>query len=163
MPKLLRLSGVDDDNWRFVGTDDADELPTGAVLVPVQKWLEHREQWRTRGNIGIWLDCDQDLDGIAPDIPCFKVIAIKFVDFADGRGFSLASLLRERFGFVGELRATGQILREQLFYLKRCGFDSFQLPHEDNLAAAHASLNEFTVTYQDLSGGQCTELTTTAP
>lgn len=148
MPKLLRVDGIEDDNWQFITTDDEGELPAGAVLVPVQKWLKHREQWRTRGDIGIWLDCDQDLGCIAQDILHFNVIAVRFVDFADGRGFSLASLLRERFGFVGELRATGQILREQLFYLKRCGFDSFQLPHEDDLEAARASLCAFTVSYQ---------------
>lgn len=148
MPKLLKLNGIVDDNWRFVGIDDGDELPTGTLLVPAQKWLDHRQQWRARGDLGIWIDGDQDLDGIAQDIPYFDVIAIRFPAFVDGRGFSLASLLRERMGFTGELRATGQILREQLFYLKRCGFDSFQLPDNEDLEAARACLREFTTCYQ---------------
>ncbi len=148
MPKLLRLNGIDDDNWHFVAADNAGELPAGAVLLPVQNWLEHRERWLPRAHLGIWMDGDQNLDCIAADVPRFEVIAIRFPDFTDGRGFSLASLLRERLEFTGELRAIGQILREQLFYLKRCGFDSFQLPDEDDLEAAHACLYEFTTCYQ---------------
>jgi uncharacterized protein (DUF934 family) len=148
MPTLLKLNGVVDDNWRLVGIDDGDELPTGTLLVPVQKWLAHRQQWRARGDIGVWMDGDQDLDEIAQDIPSFDVIAIRFPDFVDGRGFSLASVLRERLGFTGELRAIGKILREQLFYLKRCGFDSFQLPDGDDPEAARACLYEFTTCYQ---------------
>lgn len=151
MPKLLKLSGIVEDHWQILPADGIEDLPDGPVLVPMQQWLTQSERWRGRPHTGIWFDSHEDPACVAQDLPHLDTIAIKFSEFTDGRGFSLARLLRERYGYRGELRAIGHILRDQLHYLRRCGFDSFQLINETNLEAASASLQDFTVSYQTVT------------
>jgi uncharacterized protein (DUF934 family) len=89
-----------------------------------------------------------DVDSIVADLPRYKTIEIKFDAFTDGRGYSTAKLLRDRFAFTGELRAVGDVTIDQLFYLARCGFDTFALRDDQDLALAKASLNSFSNSYQ---------------
>jgi uncharacterized protein (DUF934 family) len=89
-----------------------------------------------------------DVDSIVADLPRYKTIEIKFDAFTDGRGYSTAKLLRDRFAFTGELRAVGDVTIDQLFYLSRCGFDTFALRDDQDLALAKASLNSFSNSYQ---------------
>ena len=81
-------------------------------------------------------------------IATVPVIAINFPKFVDGRGFSLARLLRERYGYQGEIRATGEIIRDQLYLLQRCGFNAFEFGEEVDLAEASKSLADFSDAYQ---------------
>jgi uncharacterized protein (DUF934 family) len=89
-----------------------------------------------------------EIETIVADLPRYKTIEITFDAFTDGRGYSSAKLLRDRYGFLGELRAIGDVTIDQLFYLARCGFDSFALRDDQDVALAKASLNAFSTGYQ---------------
>jgi uncharacterized protein (DUF934 family) len=89
-----------------------------------------------------------EVESIVAELARYKTIEITFDAFTDGRGYSTAKLLRDRFGFAGELRAVGDVTVDQLFYLARCGFDSFALRDDQEVALAKASLNAFSTGYQ---------------
>ena len=151
--RVIRGRRVEDDLWQVIGVPPHEELPAslpeGPVIVPLALWQERREELIARGDpLGVWLAPVDDPAAIAPELHRFAVIAVHFPKFTDGRGYSTAALLRKRYGYRGELRAFGDVGRDQLFYLLRCGFDAFKLaPHRDPEGAL-ASLHDFTVRYQ---------------
>ena len=148
-PKQYLKDGVVIDNhWQLVGAD-IDSLPAGDILVPVAYWqANHQQLAEHSGNVGVWVDGHEEVEEFAGSIAAVPVIAINFPKFVDGRGFSLARLLRERYGYIGEIRAMGDIIRDQLFLMQRCGFNAFQFLSEIDLAAASKSLNDFSDSYQ---------------
>ena len=127
---------------------------TGKVIVPLSVFIARKETLSARianGEIGVWLDTHEllaDLVSHQPDLNALPIIAVHVERFADGRSFSLGTLLRTRYGFKNELRATGDVLRDQLFFLKRSGFSSFLLRADRSAVEALASLNDFTAPYQ---------------
>lgn len=127
---------------------------TGKVIVPLSVWRARKATLADRlakGELGVWLESFElieDLAACAVDINAFAVIAIRFPRFADGRGFSLATLLRTRYGYRNELRAIGDVLRDQLYYMKRCGFDAYLMRSDRSTEEALASLRDFTEPYQ---------------
>ncbi len=129
-------------------------LPAGGdVLVPLQAWLADGsafDAYRTqgKGKIGVALSPDADPAVLKDAFGRIDLIAVTFEKFADGRGFSQAYLLRKRFGYTGKMRAIGPLLRDQLFYLTRVGFDSVALRAGQDLHAALSSLKDFSVRYQ---------------
>lgn len=100
------------------------------------------------GGTGVWLDADEEAEEIGEDVAKFQVIALNFPAFTDGRNYSNARLLRDRYGFKGELRAIGDVLRDQLFYMHRCGFDAFAIRADKDPYEALEGLKDFSVTYQ---------------
>ena len=94
------------------------------------------------------LDAQDDPASIADDLAHFALIAVDFPRFTDGRGYSIARLLRQRYGYQGPLRAVGDVLRDQLFYMLRCGFDSFAMKHDEHIDDALAAYHDFTEAYQ---------------
>ena len=153
MSHLIDRSGSLPDTWiRFTG--DAAQCPAGAdVLLPLDEWREHAQAWRARpGRVGVVLSPTDDPLVLASDLASLSLIAIDFPRFTDGRGYSTARLLRERLGWTGELRAVGDVLRDQLFLMARCGFSSFALRADQNPLAALAGFKAFSVRYQ-----ACTE------
>ena len=145
---LIRATGVVDDPWLFV--PDEEPLPdTGAVIVTLARWQANRDQLTARPTpLGLRLKSDQPPSLIAGDIERFDVIALEFPKFTNGRAYSSARLLRERYGFRGELRAVGNVLRDQLAFMRRCGFDSYEIPQQVDAAAWLASLGGISVVYQ---------------
>lgn len=148
MPKIIIKDKIVDDKWEvlpkvFLGEPAVNKL----LLLPMKYWLEHSENLRLPV-LGIWIDSDEEVEEIGEKANMFPVIAINFPSFTDGRGFTAGRLLRERYGYNGQLRAIGHVIRDQLFYLKRCGFDAFQLREGTDLEEALKSLNDFSVTYQ---------------
>jgi len=141
-----------DDPWQrleAVAGDLPAELPAGDIIVPLALWQGRREALLTRlGRIGVWLDSNEEPGLIAGDLRHFEVVAVNFPKFGDGRGFSTARLLRERYGWKGELRAIGDIFRDQLFYLSSCGFDSFALRDGEDAQEALAGFGVFSEAYQ---------------
>jgi len=137
---------VERDEWAFV-QDAADVLPEGPAIVPLSTWLPRRESLPARQPIGVWLAPDDDPDSLRGDLAAVSVIAVHFPKAADGRGYSTAVLLR-RLGYRGELRAFGDIGRDHLFFLLRCGFDAFSLPPNKDPHLALAAFREFTLHYQ---------------
>ena len=136
MPEVIRGGRVEQDPW--------DE----AAILTLAQWKERRDSTAPCERVAVRLDPADDPAELAPDVDRLTLVAIHFPKFADGRGYSSAVLLRTRYGYRGELRAVGDVGRDQLFYLKRCGFDSFALaPHRDPHAAL-ASLADFSLRYQ---------------
>ena len=137
--------------WVSPGEDGfVPDFPRGAnLLVPLALWRLRRDDLLHRtGGAGVWLDAGDDPEAIAPDLHRLDLVAIDFPKFSDGRGFSTARLLRERHGFEGELRAIGDVGRDQLAFLERCGFDAFQLRDGVDARRALASFDEVSVQYQ---------------
>lgn len=127
---------------------------TGKVIVPLAVFLARKATLSERladGELGVWLESYElieDLVANVADINSLPVIAVNFPRFADGRGFSIATLLRTRFGYKNEIRAIGDVLRDQLFYMKRCGFDAYLMRPDRSTDEALASLRDFTEPYQ---------------
>ncbi len=140
-----------DDAWLTVETADALQLaPEGSpVLVVHALWMSERDWLLARGTpVGVVLEADEDPATLEGDLSHLAMIAIRFPKFTDGRGYSIARLLRERYGYRGSLRAVGDVLRDQLFYMLRCGFDSFVMRHDDHLQDALSAYRDFTEAYQ---------------
>ncbi len=152
MPKLIKNRQIVEDSWLTLAVEE-DVQPTvpadGAVIVPVSVWLTQREALLARNApLGLLVDGDTEPEDFVADLGRFEVIAVHFAAFADGRGYSLARLLRQRYGYTGELRAVGDVLRDQLFYLARCGFDAFAVRADRDLADALNGLDDFSEVYQ---------------
>lgn len=149
MPKIINKDQIVEDKWTLLPKDFSGEPPMGKLLLlPMKYWLEHKDNIRLPV-LGIWIDSDEEVEEIGEQANMFPLIAVNFPSFMDGRGFSTGRLLRERYGYTGQLRAIGNPNRDQLFYLKRCGFDAFDLREGTDLEAALASLNDFSVSYQN--------------
>lgn len=155
MPKLIRQGQHLEDNWTLLPATDTPEsvtLPEGKLVVPVNVWLAHRDTLASRdGEIGVWLDSTDEPEAIAVDLPKLALVAINFPVFADGRGFSFARVIRDRYGFEGELRAIGDVARDQLFYMMRCGFDAFLLRDDQDIEIALQAFEDFADAYQGAS------------
>ncbi|HEY5291937.1 MAG TPA: DUF934 domain-containing protein [Burkholderiales bacterium] len=150
MAQIIKHRAVIEDSWRLLEQGPTGALPfSGDVIVPLDLWTSERDALSFRlGRVGVWLETDADPAAIAPDLARFDVIAVRFASFSDGRGYSLARLLRERYSYRGELRAIGDVLRDQLFYLSRCGFDAFALRADQDLPQALSAFDDFSEAYQ---------------
>jgi uncharacterized protein (DUF934 family) len=149
MSRLIDRNGPRDDGWVVV--DDGESAPAAdaKVLVPYSAWLGSREHWRAHpGSVGVVLSPGNDPATLAGDLDRLELIAVEFPTFNDGRGFSIARLLRERLHYRGELRAVGDIMRDQMFYLARCGFDSFALRDDQDVEQSVRALADFSEVYQ---------------
>ena len=135
------------DPWTWLGEDDA--IPEGeAVLVSLRRWRSDRERLLTRSDpVGLLLESHENPADIGPELRQFALIALRFPKFTDGRPYSTARLLRERHGYTGELRAVGAVLRDQLLFLRRCGFDSFEVARAPGTDVTRA-FKELSLAYQ---------------
>jgi len=135
--------------WLAVGEDGfVPDFPYEADLIVPVAVLKRRadELFSRQGSTGVLLEAEDDPRTIAAHLERLSLVAIRFAKFSDGRGYSIARLLRERYRYGGELRAVGDVLRDQLLFLKRCGFDSFELREDQDPAAALVAFNELAVT-----------------
>jgi uncharacterized protein (DUF934 family) len=122
-----------------------------AVLFPFTVWQAHKDGLlanRAPAITGIWLAPEDEPGDVKTEFARVSVLAVDFPVFRDGRGFSTAYLLRTRYGWTGQLRAIGDVLRDQLNFMKRCGFDAFAVRADKNIEDAIKGFTEFTVTYQ---------------
>ena len=155
MQRIIKNGEVIDERWHLLpldatldGISNSDDL-----IVPLGLWLESSHALKVRdGGLGVWLQSHEQIEEIADDLQFFQVIALDFPVFTDGRHFSTARLLRERYGYKGEIRAIGDVLRDQFFFMQRCGFDAIQPKagkySDAQLEAALASLKDFSAPYQ---------------
>jgi uncharacterized protein (DUF934 family) len=150
MSQLIRNGAIEQDRWTLLReVQGVADLPDSqAVIVPLAFWLAWRAALVARGEVGVWLAPADDPAALAEDAARLPLIAIDFPIFSDGRGYSHARLLRERYGFAGELRAVGDVLRDQLYYLSQCGFDAFVIRHDRNAVDALKGLSDFSDGYQ---------------
>jgi uncharacterized protein (DUF934 family) len=153
MALIIKDRKVATDPWHRLEPDASGgfpPVPAGAdVIVPLAVWREQREHLVARpGRVGVWLDSHEDPAVIAADLPIFGVVAVNFPKFSDGRGYSTARLLRDRYGWKGELRAIGDVYRDTLYHLHHCGFNAFVLRAGEDLQEALAAFDTFSDIYQ---------------
>ncbi|KIG18032.1 Oxidoreductase probably involved in sulfite reduction [Enhygromyxa salina] len=138
------------DHWQRLGDDDPfpslDALPVLVTLARAERDRQALEQ-RT-GAWGVWVPGNADPEQIAERLRDRVLVAIEVTKFTDGRHYSLARLLRDRYGFTGELRAFGDVLPDQLSYMQRCGYSSFELAPGKSLETGLRCLTAFSVSYQ---------------
>jgi len=147
MPRrLLRDRQIVVDEWRYVAEAAADAAVP--LIVTFDQWQAEPDTWARRaGRLGVVLSPAQKVERLAPDLARFALIGVEFSGPGEGRGYTQARLLRERWNFKGELRATGYVRRDQLFFMARCGFNSFELPESD-LEDAATAFSTFSAAYQ---------------
>ncbi len=155
MATLIKERRIAANNWHLLERGPKGELPEvparGDVIVPLALWLARREELLARaetGPLGVWIDANEGPEALAPDVQRFPLIAVNFPKFGDGRGYSIARLLRERYGFKGELRAIGDVLHDHLFFMSQCGFDAFALREDQDPQAALSVFGTFSDGYQ---------------
>ena len=147
MRSVIKNRRIVEDPWRHLA-DDA-ELPVGPVIVSLARWQRERAALLARGEpVGVRLPNTANVADLAADLPALALVALEFPKFADGRAHSQARLLRERYGYRGELRAVGDVLRDQLFFMARNGFDAFELRADRRLEDALEAFGEFSDSYQ---------------
>ena len=163
MQNLLGLEGpLDDDAWVLLPRDATREhLPPGDVIVPLQLWRTARDALVARaGRTGVLICSDESVEELAGQLDAVAIIALDFPVFSDGRNYSNARILRERLGYTGGIRAVGDVLRDQIFLMRRCGFDSFALRPDRSAAAAASALHDFHHVYQQATMDPGTPLLT---
>jgi uncharacterized protein (DUF934 family) len=150
---LIKDGKAQPDSWHLQGKElTAENLPAldgKDIIVPLAFWLTEANTIKSRsGNTGVWLDSHELPAALAADLHAIPLVALNFPEFKDGRPFSSARELRQRMGYKGEVRAIGDVLRDQLFYMRRCGFDAYVLREDQDLEAALAAFNDFHDAYQ---------------
>ena len=150
---IIKDRAVVEDRWSHV--PDLGEyalgvtLPQGDIIVSLGCWQALREALRRRkSGVGVRLQPSDDVGAIAHDLHDIGVVALTFAPFTDGRGFSQARLLREHYGYRGEIRATGRFLRDQLSFMERCGFNAFEVNDEPDPQSMVRAFSEISVRYQ---------------
>lgn len=147
MRSVIKNRQIVEDRWQSIA--DEAELPTGPVIVSLARWQQERSTLRERGEpVGVCLPNTANVADLVDDLPALALVALEFPKFADGRAYSQARLLRERYGYPGEIRATGDVLRDQLFFMTRSGFDAFELRADRSLEDALEAFNDFSESYQ---------------
>jgi uncharacterized protein (DUF934 family) len=161
---IIKNRAVVDDDWSVLrlvvaeaAASDAEPavedpasivVPEGKVIVPLAVWQAQRDTLSQRAEIGVWIASDERPEVLKGEVDQFAVIAVDFPKFTDGRGYSIAYNLRARLGYTGELRAIGDVLRDQLFSMARVGFDAFATRQDRNINDALKGLTDFSETYQ---------------
>lgn len=145
---LIKNGQVASDSWTTLA-DDAGVQDDGDVVVSYARLLADAGALKQRpGRLGVLVGPADDVTALAPHLDAIDVVALAFPKFSDGRAFSHARLLRERLGYKGEVRAVGDVLRDQLFYMLRTGFDAFDIPRDDAADVFAAATREFREVYQ---------------
>lgn len=153
MPKLIdSLGNPVENNWLHLPKDatleQVQQSNAKLVLVPCKLWLMEKAALLATGKtFGVWLDSDEAATQIAADLSLLPLVALNFPTFMDGRAYSTAASMRQHLDYQGEIRAIGDVLRDQLFYMKRCGFSSFDLKDSVKLEEARQALTDFSTTY----------------
>lgn len=153
MPEIIKNRTVVNDDWAILNVPEGEapetvSVPSCKVIVPLAVWQAQRSALSGRKDVGVLLSSDARPEALKEDIAILPLIAVDFPRFADGRGYSIAYNLRARLGFTGELRAVGDVLRDQLFYMQRVGFDAFAVRADRSIHDALKGLTDFSEAYQ---------------
>lgn len=152
--EIIKNAAVVANDWGVLRLDEGESpetvtVPAGKAIVPLSVWLAQRETLAARlPDVGVWLAGDEDPAALADVVDQLAVIGIDFPKFTDGRGYSIAFNLRTRLGYQGELRALGDVLRDQLFSMHRVGFDAYATRPDRSIHDALKGLSVFSETYQ---------------
>jgi uncharacterized protein (DUF934 family) len=149
---LIRNGSFED--CTFARTGDEGDLPAGAVIVSLKRWQAERAVLEARNTpLGLRLASDQSPELLGADVHHFALIELEFPKFRDGRGYTSARVLRDRHGYKGEIRAVGDVLRDQWLFMQRCGVDAFEVKEGTRIEDFRAALAEQTVFYQRSADG----------
>jgi uncharacterized protein (DUF934 family) len=153
MREIIKDKAIVSDDWNLLKlaegeTPETVTVAAGRQIVPLKVWLAQKKTLSTRSDIGVWIASDERPEELKDDVAALPLIAVDFPSFADGRGYSIAFNLRARLNFGGELRAVGDVLRDQLFYLQRVGFNAFATRPDRSIQEALKGLTDFSDTYQ---------------
>ena len=154
MPKIIKNDRIVEDAWQVLKlaegeTAETVALPEATTLFPLAVWQARKGELLARiATAGVWIDSSEGPEALVGDLNALSIIAVNFPKFADGRSYSTARLLRERYGYRGEIRAIGDVLHDQLFFMKRCGIDAYAVREDKDIEAALAGLNTFSDAYQ---------------
>jgi uncharacterized protein (DUF934 family) len=156
MPKLIKLAGeafawADDS---FTDVADEDPIPPGDVIVSLKRFMAEGEALLSGRAVGVRIEPSEAVEDLAYDLPRLAVVALAFPKFLDGRAFTSARLLRDRYGFKGEVRAVGEVLREQAHAMVRCGFDAFAVADGSDPQSWAASAHRYRHVYQRATDGR---------
>ena len=157
MQKIIKDRQIIDSHWNYVLPESLSQenlqLPDGDIVISVSDWQTFRDQCLTHpGKLGLILRSNEEPLCIQNDLKHFEMIAIDFPVFGDGRGYSSAREVRTKYEYKGEIRATGDVLRDQLHLMERCGFNAFEVRKDRDLEEAMSGFSDFTFNYQaDLS------------
>ena len=144
---VIKDREIVEDNW--VHLSDEDSLIDGNITVTLTRWQEQHDVLSKHGSgLGIRLSGDDPLEELVPDLHHFQLVVLLFPVFTDGRCYSYARLLRDRYHFKGEIRAQGDVLRDQLFNMSQCGINSFELAKPESAEQALSAFDDFTESYQ---------------
>ncbi len=147
MPTIILDGAIAESDFSVIAAEEAD-LAASNVLLPMKVWVEHRESLSGRNDIGIWLEPDDEIEDIADALSGFPVIGLNFPTFFHGRCLSTANMVRRKYGFKGELRAIGDVRRDQLEQMRRCGINAFQMAEGQDLQKSIKALTQFSYGYQ---------------
>ena len=155
---LLKEGKRAEDPWQRVEAD-APLPKTGPAYVELERWQQDREVLIARVEpVGVLLKSDEHAEELANDLGHLDLIALDFPGFKDGRAYSNARMLREKYAFTGELRAVGDVLLEHLLFMHRCGFDAFEIDSDDPEEDWQTAVADFDVWYQPTADGRPTIL-----
>ncbi len=145
--QILKNRHLIQDTWKTLSADDAPV--DGDIIVPFTRWKADKDTFDSHnGKVGVLISSDTNIDEVIENLSHFDLIALNFPKYTDGTCFSYAFLLRERHNFTGELRAVGDIFRDQFTYLERCGIDAIQLEDEEALEIGKRSFEDMSFVYQ---------------
>lgn len=144
--QLIKDKQVTQDNWVYI----VDETPAEVdfIIVSLARWRQERNELSKIKHLGLRLESDVALEEIVDDLSHFQLIELYVPVFTDGRAYTHARLLRSRYGFTGDIRASGDFMRDQVFYLSRVGVSSFELNEHEDVQEVIQSIADFSVNYQ---------------
>jgi uncharacterized protein (DUF934 family) len=157
--QIIRDRRISESHWQHVPegalTGKEGMQPAGAIIVALADWRRHKARLLGRGTpVGVRLASDDAIDDIVDDLDSIALVAVAFASFTDGRGYTLARRLRDIHGYEREIRAVGDVSRDHLAFMERCGFNAFELrPHSD-LREALKAFDEISVVYQPAADRQ---------
>jgi uncharacterized protein (DUF934 family) len=155
---LVKNGKITDDVFAVVA-DDAEIPEDGALIISAARFLENPEVLSRRvGRTGVIWPNNRDLDDLVPYLDRLALVALVFPTFRDGRAYSQARLLRERYGYHGEMRATGQVLRDQFLFMTSAGYDAFEVKKPADAEAFAGTVQRYSVFYQPTGDGRLTAL-----
>lgn len=151
MPSLIKDGAIVENEWTLLSAEQIAEkgVPDqGKIILPLTVWQAQRDDLLARGDVAVWLEAGEEPAEIAADLDKLPLVAINFPVFRDGRGYSYARELRQRYHYEGEVRSIGDVLQDQLFYMWRVGFNAYDVRADRDINEALTALKGFSVTYQ---------------
>lgn len=153
MPKLINKNAIMDNPWTVIEAASGPEILQSVhgkkIIVPLQFWKDRQNELSNHdGDVAVWLDSNETPAEIANELHSLPLIALNFPAFSDGRSYTNARELRQKYDYKGEIRAIGDVLRDQLYYMSQCGFDSFELRQDQDEETCLNAFKDFKTAYQ---------------